>query len=60
MNFITFDRKSGLIRCFKDTHEICAMSSLLINVNTDNELVSFIKERGGVAVAISFILNKAQ
>lgn len=60
MNFIAFDRKSGLIRCFKDTNEICAMNSLLINVNADDELVSFIKERGGVAAAISFILNKAQ
>ena len=60
MNFIALDRKAGLIRCFKDTHEICAMSSQLVNVNTDDELVSFIKERGGVAAAISFILNKAQ
>ena len=60
MNFIAFDRKTGMIRCFKDTHVVCAMRSQLVNINADGDLVSFIKERGGVAAAISFILNKIQ
>lgn len=60
MNFIAFDIKTGLIRCFKNTHEVCAMSSLFIKIDKDDDLVSFIKECGGVNAAISFILKKAQ
>jgi hypothetical protein len=57
MNWMQFDRDTGLVKCFLGNKEVLSIQNEFLNVETAEELMEFIKSHGGINLAISEILK---
>ena len=57
---IRLNRESQEVHCFDGTTVLCSIHGTSICVNSDDELVNFIKEQGSVELAIEYIKTLSQ
>ena len=57
---IRLNRESQKVDCFDGTTILCSIHGTSIYVNSDDELVNFIKQQGSIELAIEYIKTLSQ
>ena len=57
---IRFNCESGEVYCFDGTTMLCSIDGATLNINSDYELIDFVKQQGSIELTISHIKTLSQ